>query len=55
MAQAEADVHDTAPRKLNCALGGLGVRWIRQVVPFQSSARVPTGVPWGWREGQGKL
>ena len=39
--QAEADVHDTAFRKLNCAPDGLGVRWIRQAVPFQCSAKVP--------------
>jgi hypothetical protein len=42
---AETDVHDTAPRKLPCAPGGLGVRWIPQVVPFHRSARVPEFEP----------
>ena len=41
---AEGEVHDTAFRKLNCAPGGLGVAWMRQVVPFQCSAKV-TSVP----------
>ena len=36
---AETDVHDTASRKLPCAPEGLGMAWIRQVVPFQRSAR----------------
>ena len=43
-AQAEDEVHATAFRRLNCAPEGLGVRWIRQVVPFHRSAKV-TSVP----------
>ena len=37
-------MHATAFRKLNCAPEGLGVRWIRQVVPFHLSAKL-TSVP----------
>jgi len=36
--QAEADVHDTAFRKLNCAPDGLGVRWMCHLVPSHRSA-----------------
>jgi hypothetical protein len=43
-AHTEDEVHDTAFRRLNCAPEGLGVRWIRQVVPFHRSAKV-TSVP----------
>jgi len=43
-AHAEDEVHDTASKKLNCAPDGLGVRWIRQVMPFHRSAKV-TSVP----------
>ena len=43
-AHAEDEVHDTAFRRLTCAPEGLGVRWIRQVVPFHRSAKV-TSVP----------
>jgi hypothetical protein len=42
--QAEGDVHDTASRKLPCAPGGLGVAWIRHLVPSHRSAKV-TCVP----------
>src|SRR5262249_54640312 len=42
--QAEADLHDTASRKLPCAPAGLGVAWTRQRVPFHRSAKV-TSVP----------
>src|SRR6266581_3193258 len=37
--QAEGEAHATPLRKLTCAPAGLGVRWIRQVVPFHRSAR----------------
>jgi len=37
--QAEADLHDTAPRKLTWAPEGLGVAWIRHVTPSHRSAR----------------
>ena len=43
-AHAEDEVHDTAFRRLTCAPEGLGVRWIRQVVPFHRSAKV-TSIP----------
>src|SRR6266581_1732499 len=42
--QAEGEAHATPLRKLTCAPAGLGVRWIRQVVPFHRSAR-GTGTP----------
>ena len=38
--QAVADVHDTPFKVLVVAFFGLGVAWIFQVVPFQTSARV---------------
>jgi hypothetical protein len=38
---ADADVHDTAARKLDCAPSGLGEGTIRHAVPFHCSASVP--------------
>jgi hypothetical protein len=42
---ADADVHDTAFRELNCSPEGLGVAWICHTLPFQCSARVPAFDP----------
>jgi hypothetical protein len=42
--QPEADLHDTAPRLLPCALDGSGVDWMPHLVPFHCSAKV-TSVP----------
>jgi hypothetical protein len=42
---ADADVHDTAPRELNCAPDGLGVAWISHALPFHRSARAPAFDP----------
>src|SRR5215469_7715571 len=39
--QADADVHATVFRKVNCAPAGLGVGWMLQVWPFHRSARLP--------------
>jgi hypothetical protein len=42
---AEADVHDTAFRKLDCASDGLGEGTMRHAVPSHSSARIPASEP----------
>jgi hypothetical protein len=39
--QAEADAQATVFRKVNCAPPGLEVGWMRQLVPFHRSARLP--------------
>jgi hypothetical protein len=41
----EAEVHDTAFRKLDCAPDGLGEGTMRQAVPSHCSARVPAFEP----------
>jgi hypothetical protein len=38
--QARFDVHDTASRTLPCDPGGLGLRWIAHLLPFQRSTSV---------------
>jgi hypothetical protein len=42
--QDETEVHETA-LKASPALLAVGVGWMRQFVPFQRSAIVPTGLP----------
>src|SRR5271155_297329 len=43
--QADAEVQDTPYRKLEGAPAGLGVRWMRQCLPFQCSASVTSVSP----------
>jgi len=40
---ADGEVHDTAVSH-HPAPGGLGVGWMRQVLPFHRSASVPGGI-----------
>jgi len=40
-----ADVHDTPSKKVSPAVGGFGVAWTDQRVPFQLSATVPVLSP----------
>ena len=37
--QADGDTQDTPSKALHAAPGGLGIAWIRHVLPFHCSAR----------------
>jgi hypothetical protein len=45
--QAERETHATPARELDAAPAGLGAAWVRQVVPFQCSARTAGDWPAG--------